>query len=140
MSPASAYTERVPIPSQVVSDAAVADPVPVAKPTPKPRVEKASRTTARQPQPDWIQQFAQCVISHESRHAGMYTAENPYSSASGAYQFIDSTWRSASRAAGYPGYARAKYAPPAVQDAVFAYVVAHGGALHWRGTHCGYGT
>ncbi len=50
-----------------------------------------------------------CIVLRES--GGDYNAQNPGSSASGKYQFLDSTW------AGYGGYARAVYAPPAVQDA-----------------------
>lgn len=35
----------------------------------------------------------QCIIDRESREAGMYTAENPTSTASGAYQWLDSSWQ-----------------------------------------------
>jgi hypothetical protein len=42
---------------------------------------------------------------------GDYSAESSSSTASGAYQFLDTTW------GGYGGYPRAKDAPPAAQDA-----------------------
>lgn len=51
-----------------------------------------------------------CYVK-QRESGGDYNAQNPSSSASGAWQFLDSTW------AGYGGYARAVYAPPDVQDA-----------------------
>lgn len=42
---------------------------------------------------------------------GNPTAQNPSSTASGLFQFLDSTW------AGYGGYSRAMYAPQSVQEA-----------------------
>lgn len=75
-----------------------------------------------------------CIQRHES--GGDYRAQNPVSSASGAYQFVDGTWRSASRAAGKPGWSRAKYAPWWIQDYVAAFTLNVGGQSHWDGTHC----
>ncbi len=49
---------------------------------------------------------------------GDYTVAAATSTASGAYQFLDSSWGS------YGGYARAKDAPPAVQDAKAAEMAA----------------
>lgn len=86
--------------------------------------------------PRWVRSVGFCIRKHESINAGHYRAQNPYSSASGAYQYIDSTWRNVSRRAGYPGYSRAKYAPHWVQDAVFIYHATHYGLSAWRGTHC----
>lgn len=84
--------------------------------------------------------FLTCVRAHESDrnypHTGGYTAQNPRSTASGAYQYIDGTWRTVSAQAGYPGYSKAKYAPWYVQDAVTLHVINNGGRSHWRGTGC----
>lgn len=77
-----------------------------------------------------------CIRRHESDRAGGYTAQNRRSSASGAYQFIDSTWRTAAARAGHPGYSRAMYAPWYVQDAVALYTINHGGRSHWNGSGC----
>lgn len=50
---------------------------------------------------------------------GNYNAKNPNSSASGAYQFIDSTWQAATRKYGIgQEYKTARSAPPEIQDMV----------------------
>lgn len=64
--------------------------------------------------------FLAAVRSHES--GGNYEAHNPSSTASGAYQFLDTTWRSEAAAAGQPVTSRAMDAPPAVQDAVAGFM------------------
>lgn len=76
---------------------------------------------------------AACIRKYES--GGNYRAENPSSSASGAYQFIDSTWRAITGRSD-----RAKDAPPAVQDAAFYELWDGGrGAHHWvTASRCGY--
>ena len=77
--------------------------------------------------------FLACVRQHES--GGDYRAENPTSSASGAYQFLDSTWRTVSASAGHPS-GHAAYAAPWVQDAVAVWTVNHVGRSPWAGTGC----
>jgi hypothetical protein len=63
------------------------------------------------------------IVWRESRCTN---AENPISTASGYYQFVDGTW------AGHGGYSHASSAPKAVQDARAAQVWAGGrGACHW---------
>jgi hypothetical protein len=48
-----------------------------------------------------------------------YGAQNPTSTASGAYQFIDGTWQALTSKYGIgTEYSKAKYAPPEIQDAV----------------------
>ena len=67
-----------------------------------------------------------------------YTAVNPKSGASGAYQFVNSTW---GQYAGQIGVSTAQYptaadAPPAVQDAVFAQAVKSRGLQDWTCPGC----
>ena len=80
--------------------------------------------------------FLACVRSHESINAGLYRAQNPTSTASGAYQFLDSTWRRVAPKAGFPGYSRAIHAPPRVQDHVALWLYNNGGRSAWNGTGC----
>jgi len=78
--------------------------------------------------------FLACVRRHES--GGNYQAENPVSTASGAYQFLDSTWRTMSARAGHSGWGHAASAPPHIQDAVAIYTVDSGWRSAWNGTGC----
>ena len=64
------------------------------------------------------------VMMRESR--GSLTAQNPYSTASGKWQFLRGTW------GGYGGYAEAWMAPESVQDARARQLWAGGaGCSHW---------
>ncbi len=83
--------------------------------------------------------FLVCVRAHESDTAGGYFARNSSSGASGAYQFLDSTWRSVAVRAGhgYYAYSPARNAPDWVQDAVaYDTAIVHGERRHWHGTGC----
>lgn len=94
------------------------------------RPHKTYRATAPASHPGGI---AACIRLHESH--GNYRAENNTSTASGAYQFLDSTWQSVT---GLPG--RAMDYPPAVQDRAF-YKLWNGGkgANQWvTASLCGY--
>lgn len=59
---------------------------------------------------------------------GDYTAVNASSGASGAYQFLDSTWQSLSASA---GYSTASSAPESVQDAAALELYAAQGSTPW---------
>ena len=78
--------------------------------------------------------FLACVRRHES--GGNYQAENPTSTASGAYQWLNSSWVSVSRMAGYSGWGHAADAPPHIQDAVSIWAVNNGYKSAWNGTGC----
>jgi hypothetical protein len=76
---------------------------------------------AQQSSPD-VDQILSTIRQVES--SNNYGAQAKGSSASGAYQFIDSTWQASTKKAGLgTEYSRAKDAPPEVQDAVAAFAV-----------------
>lgn len=81
--------------------------------------------------PTGLAKFLGAIRQHES--GGDYTAYNAGGGASGAYQFIQSTWDSEAAAAGYGQYAGkpAGTAPPSVQDAV----AAHMATGYWNQYH-----
>lgn len=104
-------------------------------------VAELQRQQAQRPAWPSHHPFLTCVRHHESDrgpwpHANGYRAENPYSSASGAYQFIDSTWRNVSARAGHPGWTHAAHAPEHIQDAVALWLYNNGGRSAWTGTGC----
>ena len=91
--------------------------------------------------PRWIRDLGLCIRRHESIQAGHYNAENPISTASGAYQFLDGTWVGNNRytkvnGKRVPQYRHASDAPSWVQDAVFIHAIKHGGIKAWHGTYC----
>ncbi len=96
----------------------------------KPRVykPKVTQPTYNHVAPGGI---AACIRKYES--GGNYTAQNPSSTASGAYQFLDSTWQGVT---GLPG--RAMNYSPATQDAAFWKLWDNGrGASQWvTAYHC----
>lgn len=77
--------------------------------------------------------IAACIRKYES--GGNYTAQNPSSTASGAYQFLDSTWQAVTGLSG-----RAMNYSPAQQDAAFWKLWDNGrGASQWvTAGMCGY--
>lgn len=89
--------------------------------------------------PHSVRSVWKCIRMHESIS---YVGENPVSSASGAGQWINSTWDGLKKWVKVDGkfvaswYDEAKDAPAWVQDAAFLHVYKRGGLRMWRGTGC----
>ena len=90
--------------------------------------------------PAWVEVFAKCVSHHESWSPHMWTAQNPSSTASGGFQWLDGSWRTNLARTGLSGPPRASQASPVLQASVTAWVIAHHGQWNWNGSHCRYGT
>lgn len=91
----------------------------------KAKAEKAAKAAAAAATGRCGGDLPPCYIMRRES-GGNIRAENPHSSASGKWQFIDSTWR------GFGGYARASLAPESVQDALARQLWAGGrGCSHW---------
>jgi hypothetical protein len=78
------------------------------------------------------------LVKNFESNGGDYTAVNPTSGASGAYQFLDSTWGGYAPQAGVSTilYPTAASAPPAVQDQVFAAMVNQRGLADYTCSGC----
>lgn len=91
--------------------------------------------------PAWIRTLGLCIARHESITSGHYRAENSQSTASGRYQMLTPMWQgNAKWFVSIKKYPTAGSAPRWAQDMAFINSIKHGGVLHWKGTHCGYGT
>lgn len=147
-----ANTSPAPTPTTTVTAIQTVEVEPPASPDPTVTVTVTARPTAVSRSasrwPQWAVNFGKCVIAHESAEfpAGKYpktpykAVRNDGGSASGAYQFIDKTWRNYAAPLGYT-YPSAYLAPPEVQDAVFyTVIVKYRVFSHWNGTGCGFGT
>ena len=115
-------------------DAATLDPAPPARVKPKAHPTGTRNHPRSVRIPSSLAAFMRCVSNRESH--GNYKAENPTSTASGRWQFIDASWVSYSKMAGHPGWSHAASAPPAVQDAVALWVMVNKGRYPWKGKGC----
>lgn len=129
-------TSTVPADSSPTTTATT-EPPPALEVEPEPTTVPRTTTTVRATQtapvihgamPAVLDRIAGCESGTGPTSPGSYTAQNPRSTASGRYQFIDSTWQGLTAAA---GYSRAVYAPPAVQDAGALELYASAGTAPW---------
>lgn len=113
-----------PVPSVADVTYTIAPTVTVtAQPTSTPTVTRT--VTVSRSKPRTVTAIQSRIRWCESRNN--YRAQNPASTASGGYGFLDKTWRDVT---GLPG--SAKDYPPAVQDQAFRDLYADLGTKPWR--------
>lgn len=111
-----------------VSTTYAASAVSPTVPRPRPRYRAAGAAPPRAGSS--VSAYEACVLRRES--GGNPRAYNPTSGASGAYQFMSTTWRTVT---GLPGSA-GDY-PMAVQRAAFLKLYATAGRSPWASDRCG---
>lgn len=116
--------EPIPSPSPVPPPAPAPSPSPYPSYTPVPAQSTAYASPPPQAGSGGGSAFQACVIARES--GGNPEAQNPDSTASGLYGFLDTTWTSVT---GLPGPAR-DYSV-AQQDAAFEELYAEAGTSPW---------
>ena len=100
------------------------EPQPVVAPPPTtPSVETGHGHLTPADVPPILHRIAEC------ESGGDWTADNPRSTASGKWQWINSTWRSLDAS---EGYSRAKHAPPHVQRAAAVELFEAAGTRPWN--------
>lgn len=125
-------------PMVTVSPVVISTPnaVPSPSPTPTRRV-----TRSRHRLPTLLLRIRSCesgpngYATHGWAFDFDYTATNPNSTASGAYQFLTGTWQSTTGLTG-----RAKDYPPAVQDAAALRLYREQGTRPWNASRACWGT
>lgn len=137
---APATTSTAP-PATTTSEAPTTTAPPAPPPAPPTTIRRVSRSYVRPAaatvEPGaLLRRIGGCESSGRPDGPLVWTAQNRHSSASGAYQVLDSTWRSWARSygsdVGASAYARAMYAPPDVQTTVAARALAAQGTAPWR--------
>lgn len=145
----SEATQSVILPSTREADLIRASRSQAREPVKKKTVQKAQKRTPQKPvkkavavsRPSTVpkgstswENVRKCIVKRES--GGNYSARNPYSSAQGAYQFLDNLWRvplsqklNRPELAGVPIYQWSR----ANQDRAFWLVWDNGaGKMHWN--------
>lgn len=106
------------------SDAPVSITVNVDNLFAAPEPKKIELEVVKEPEPIQLPAIMLRIKTCES--GGNYEAQNKRSTASGAFQFLDSTW------AGYGGYAKARLAPPRIQDEFALLTYQRSGTRPWN--------